>query len=96
MVTSTTKDARFVQPPEVVPWGLAGVGEGAWLVGGGVVAAGGEVAVGEDVVVGVGLAVVPAGVVARTDEVAVCGCLVSVGFGRLAEGAVGVVDAALA
>jgi hypothetical protein len=76
---------------------LAGVEEGASVVGGGVVAAGGGVvAVGEAATVGVGLAGVLAGVVARTVAVAVGGCAVSVGLGKLTGVVVEVVDATMA
>jgi hypothetical protein len=93
MVTSATKEARFVQPPEVEPCGLEGVEDGASVGVGGVVAAGGGVvAVGETTSVGVG----PAGVFAAAVAVAVSDCEVPVGFCGLADVEVGVDAAAMA
>jgi hypothetical protein len=93
MVTSATKDARFVHPPEVEPCGLVGVEEGVSVGVGGVVAAGGGVVAVGEASVGVVLAGLLTSAVAGV--VPVGGCADSVGLCRLAVVAVGVVDTAM-
>jgi hypothetical protein len=93
MVTSVTKEARLVHPPEVEPCELEGVEEGAFVGVGEVVAVGGGVvAVGETACVGVGAAGVMAGAVAVT----VGGWAVLVGIGELVGVGVEVGEAAMA